>query len=421
MVSTPFSRLANLVAGTLLLTTADTSGRYWPKVGVSARDVPALAQVIDQKTFNVLHKVPSPAVANGRSQFIPPGTTKESLFAKPFHVYDEEFYDIIGPNPTLTLLNQSGTNPRFHEAPVWSPINDEMFFAQSAGDPAAGTGLKKSAMIQKIALSEVTTAVSSQRSANGTVRVQFVAPTPEIINPNGGTNYRNRILIVGEGQGDSVAPAIYLMHPNAPYNTTVLLDNFFGRQFNSINDVAINPRSQEIYFTDPTYGYVQDFRPAPGVQKQVWRFNATTGAVGVVADGFNMPNGITFSPNGAFAYVTDTGIIQGNFGDNFTFPSTIYRYNVQDDGTFESRKVFAFLTPGVPDGIHVDTKGNVYAGGGDGVHVYNPAGKLVGKIYVGGTSANFQFAGKGRMVILAETELYFATLAAEGAFPGQMY
>jgi hypothetical protein len=52
---------------------------------------------------------------------------------------------------------------------------------------------------------------------------------------------------------------------------------------------------------------------------------------------------------------------------------------------------------------------------GDGVHVWNPSGKLLGKIFVGTTSANFNFAGKGRMVICAETELYYATLAAEGS------
>lgn len=72
---------------------------------------------------------------------------------------------------------------------------------------------------------------------------------------------------------------------------TVILDNFFGRQFNSLNDASINPRNGEIYFTDPTYGYVQDFRPPPGLPKQVWRFNEATGAVAIAADGFNMPNG----------------------------------------------------------------------------------------------------------------------------------
>jgi len=67
-------------------------------------------------------------------------------------------------------------------------------------------------------------------------------------------------------------------------------------------------------------------------------------------------------------------------------------------------------------GVHCDSKGNVYAGCGDGVQVWNPAGKLIGKIYVGTTVANFHFAGKGRMVMCAETKLYYATLAAAGSF-----
>ena len=106
---------------------------------------------------------------------------------------------------------------------------------------------------------------------------------------------------------------------------------------------------------------------------------------------------------------------------NIAFHTQSYRYDVEEDGTFSSRKTFTFIAAGVPDGVHVDTKGNVYAGCGDGVHVFNPSGKLLGKIWIGSTVANFQFAGKGRMVILAETELYYATLKAEGAFPGQLY
>jgi gluconolactonase len=52
-------------------------------------------------------------------QFFPPGTTKESLTARPFHIYDAEFLDIIGPDPTLTLINHTESDPIFHEAPVW--------------------------------------------------------------------------------------------------------------------------------------------------------------------------------------------------------------------------------------------------------------------------------------------------------------
>ena len=72
------------------------------------------------------------------------------------------------------------------------------------------------------------------------------------------------------------------------------------------------------------------------------------------------------------------------------------------------------LTPVLQIGVHCDSKGNVYAGVGDGIHVWNPSGKLIGKIYTGRTSANFQFVGGGRMIIGGETQLYYATLAATG-------
>jgi gluconolactonase len=70
-------------------------------------------------------------------------------------------------------------------------------------------------------------------------------------------------------------------------------------------------------------------------------------------------------------------------------------------------------------GVHIDTKGRLYAGCGDGVHVYNPSGTLIGKIFLGETSANFNFAGDGGMVICAETNLFYAKIAAtSGAYTG---
>jgi gluconolactonase len=124
---------------------------------------------------------------------------------------------------------------------------------------------------------------------------------------------------------------------------TVILNNYFGRQFNSLNDVAIHPKNKDIYFTDTIYGYVQDFRPAPGLQDQVYRFNPDTGAVTVVADEFDHPNGrnyfsliqfyffeyllkagLAFSPDGDYVYITDTGISSGFFGLNFTRPASVY-------------------------------------------------------------------------------------------------
>lgn len=67
-----------------------------------------------------------------------------------------------------------------------------------------------------------------------------------------------------------------------------------------------------------------------------------------------------------------------------------YRLEVLKNGRLGPATLFAFASPGVPDGVHCDTKGNVYSGLGDGIHVWNSEGTLLGKIYVGATSANFQ-------------------------------
>jgi len=378
-----------------------------------ARTVPESAQVVDQKSFNVLETVPPPSGANATSLFVWPSVTADSLLEKPFHIYDEEFYDVIGENPSLTTIATSESDPLFHEAVTWYPPTEEVFFVQNAGAKAAGTGLNKSSIIQKISLSD------AEKVRNGSLEAAPVTvvdtANPQVINPNGGTNYKGNIIFAGEGQGDNVPSALYMMNPLPPYNTTTLVNNYFGRQFNSLNDLVVNPTNGDLYFTDTLYGYLQDFRPVPAIREQVYRYNFDTGALTVVADDFGHPNGITMSPDGRKAYVADTGIAMGFYGYNFTAPASVYSFDVCTDGTFSNRKTFAYLPVGIPDGVHTDSMGRVYTGAGDGVWVYNPSGKLIGKIYTGTTAANFKFAGEGRMIITGQTKLFYATLGASGA------
>ena len=69
---------------------------------------------------------------------------------------------------------------------------------------------------------------------------------------NGGTGpFFGRIVLVNSGRG-SIPPSLVLFDPNNPSNTTVLLDNFFGRQFNSLNDIKIHPHTGKFFFTDVT-------------------------------------------------------------------------------------------------------------------------------------------------------------------------
>ena len=89
---------------------------------------------------------------------------------------------------------------------------------QNAGAPAAGTGLNKSSIIQKISLSD------AEKVRNGSLEAAPVTmvntSNPQVINPNGGTNWKGKIIFAGEGQGDRVPSALYVMDPLPPYNTT---------------------------------------------------------------------------------------------------------------------------------------------------------------------------------------------------------
>lgn len=103
--------------------------------------------------------------------------------SKPFHVYDDEFYKIIGDDPTLTLIAREESNPLFHEAVVWYPPTDEVFFAQNAGARAAGTGLERSNEIFKISLGQA--AAVAAKDSGGSVDVVRVDANPQVINSNG--------------------------------------------------------------------------------------------------------------------------------------------------------------------------------------------------------------------------------------------
>ena len=147
-----------------------------------------------------------------------------------------------------------------------------------------------------------------------------------------------------------------------------------------------------------------------------YRFEPNTGVVQAVADDFIAPNGIEMSPDFKYVYVTDTGQHTFPDKDNLTDPATIYRFDMSSDGKrLENRQVFAYSDSGFPDGIHTDTNGNVFSscGAGDGVHVWNPEGVLLGKFGVNGGSNNFAFF-PGGMYMFNNYKLWKITMKAEG-------
>ncbi|KAF9002430.1 hypothetical protein BDQ17DRAFT_1482784 [Cyathus striatus] len=233
---------------------------------------------------------------------------------------------------------------------------------------------------------------------------------------NGGTGpFHGSLLVCTDGYLGN-PPVIALVNPKSPNNVTVLLDNYFGRQFNSIDDLKLHP-SGKIFFTDLIYGSTFGFRPPPLMPPQVYMFDPVTGDVQVAVGDIETPNGVAFSPDGNIAYISDTGAFVGSSGENQLLPALIYAFDVDPHSQrLSNKRAFAFPDAGIPDGIQVDSQGNVYAGCNDGVHVWNSKGKLLGKFFVGaGNVANMAFAGDGRLVILATNALLVAKIAAKSA------
>lgn len=198
-------------------------------------------------------------------------------------------------------------------------------------------------------------------------------------------------------EGDFDHPSALISVDAAANKSTPVVTNFLGRNFSSVNDVRQHPVTGDLWFTDADYGYFQDFRSPPTIPKQVYRFEPSTGVIQVVAADFVESNGLEFSPDLKTLYVTDTGAQE--FSQNQTRPATIYAFDVSPNmKQLSNRRIFAFPDSGFPDGIHTDTLDNVWAGCGDGVHVWNSDGILLGKVYIGETSNSFAFYPGGVLI-----------------------
>ncbi|KAJ7132240.1 hypothetical protein C8R44DRAFT_871222 [Mycena epipterygia] len=357
-------------------------------LAISVALVIAQAPIVreDKRAFAVLD--PHGPFRNGSQQFEP--TPNVNLTPPYFQMFDDRFSAILGSNPSIRVIVENDTFPFAHEAPMWIQATDEVFFngGRTVGRP-----------VSVINLNDLKT------STMGLINFTILPLSDDVQINNGGTLFRGDLLLVTTGNG-TLPPSLVRVNPQPPFNDTIILNNFYGRQFNSLNDAKVHPQSRAIFFTDTTYGFENGFRPKPLIPNQVYRFDVDTGEVRVVGDGFKQPNGIA----------ADSGEAEGvSGGVDPTLPATIYAFDLMPESqAFINRRVFAFIDAGVPDGLTLDSNGNLYVGCGDGTEVFDPNGTLLGKVFLGVGSANMVFAGAGRLVIMADTKIYLAEIAAEG-------
>jgi gluconolactonase len=291
-------------------------------------------------------------------------------------VHDPEFEAVLGDAPRLVLVTETDA----HEGPVYMAGEDTLYFTGTA--PAA---------IKRLVLD----------GSNFPVPASRLSVLPALVHmPNGMTIGHDGCLVVCE-QGTRSSPARISRVDPRTGQADGLVDGWGGLRLNSPNDVVVRSDGT-IWFTDPSYGYLQGFRPEPQLGDFVYRFDPGSGSLSVVADCFDKPNGLAFSPDEQTLYVADSGANQKPGSYHVRRPHRIVAFDVLAGGHLGAGRLFAVTSPGFPDGLKVDQSGRVYASSFGGVQVFSAAADLIGGIRLPG-AVNFTFGGPHGDVLFITT------------------
>jgi gluconolactonase len=274
----------------------------------------------------------------------------------PFEICDPRFRSCVLPNAPLVALAEGFA---WLEGPVWFADHDCLIFSDIPNDrllrwTTAGVGVFR----------------SPSGFGNGNTRDTH----GRLIS----CSHRHRQITRTEIDG----------------TVTVLADRFQGRRLNSPNDVICRSDGT-IWFTDPHYGINTDYeggRQTPELPPSVYRLEPQSGELRVVADDFEGPNGLAFSPDETLLYIAESG---RQFAADPV--QHIRVFDVLDGGAgLAGGRFFHKITPGFADGLRVDEAGNVWSGAADGVHCIAADGTKIGRIIVPFSVSNLAFGGRNR-------------------------
>ena len=273
-----------------------------------------------------------------------------------YEIHDERFRSMVLPNAALETL---GEGYRWLEGPVWFADHQCLYVSDLPND--------------RVLRWTETGGVSVFRQPSGFANGHARDRRGRLI----GCSHRNRRVARTELDG----------------TVTVLASEYEGTPLNSPNDLVCRSDGT-IWFTDPPYGGNTDYeggKHAAELPPTVYRLDPATGALAAAADDFEGPNGLAFSPDERWLYVSDTG---RQFAAEPRH--SIRRFAVGGDGALSGGEAFHSISPGDADGIRVDEGGNLWSSAGDGVHCLAPDGALLGKILTPATVSNLCFGDRER-------------------------
>lgn len=227
-------------------------------------------------------------------------------------------------------------------------------------------------------------------------------------NANGNTRDRQGRLLTCEHLSRRVTRTEY------DGSITILASEFNGKPLNSPNDI-ICKSDGSIWFTDPGFGihgFYEGKKSEPQLTTNVYCIDVD-GNIKSVAEGINQPNGLAFSPDESVLYIVESR----------SEPRHILAFDVHENHTLINQRVLIDAGPkGTPDGFRVDIHGNLWCGWGmgeaalDGVHIFDPQGRLIGRIDLPERCANVCFGGlhRNRLFMAASTSLYSLYVNTQG-------
>jgi len=279
-------------------------------------------------------------------------------------IRDRGFAAVVGE---AVSFEQIGTGYLFTEGPLWNPRDQSLLFSDMPGNQIR------------------------RWTAKGGVAV-FRKPS----------SMSNGLVWDAEGRLLACEHATSrVTRTEKDGSLTVIASHLEGKELNSPNDIVVK-RDGGIYFTDPTYGRAEFY----GVKRDpvldfrgVYRAEPDGKRLTLLADDFGQPNGLCFSSDETRLFVNDTE------------RQHVRVFDVKPDGTLAGGEVWAETTgegAGAPDGMKIDSGGNLYTCGPGGIHVFDPQAKCLGVIQVPEYTANFNWgdADLKSLFITASTSVY---------------
>ena len=204
--------------------------------------------------------------------------------------------------------------------------------------------------------------------------------------------------------GARAVSAIEVRADGLPGTREVVAGSAGGRLLNSTNDV-VAARDGSVLFTDPPYGVREEDGALVGYSQAmeqphcgVWRATRDPTAPELLSGEVHRPNGLCLSPDERTLYVSDSS-------ERFR---KVVAFDVGAGWRLSGPRDLAVMPVGVPDGMRVDERGNLWVGGGDGVHVWSPGGEALAHVPVPEMVTNLEWGGEdGRdLFVTAVSSLY---------------